>query len=610
MTTRRCDQCGQPLPENAKFCGQCGKVIQAPGGLDRTVALQPPAAGPKAAPLPASTQLLAQPQAPTPIVNAADKTMMAFGGTPNVPAPAPPAPAQPAAPPPDGNKKTMLGVLAPGVAPAESAVRAAGGAPAHNKTMLGVAMPGIAPLREAVDASPISSAASTMAVEPRPPQPQPQAAPAPRAAQGPAQTLIYIAPPPAPLADVPAPPPPRIVKKGGFPLAAVALTMGVVVLLAGAAIALFWHGAPPVTALPRVAPDGKDVLHLTCDPKSCNDGTTVELDGAKATFAAGECDLTLTKALSVGDNALALRVDRPGMGRDEVLKLVVPVAFRVRADVTTMSAAHAGITIHVEALPGSDARVDGKPLALDAKGIGSYVIDESAAAEGAADESRVVSVDVPYEIATKGRPAEKGTVSARVAVAPLRVDAPGARGVVEEDHVLVAGRAAKGASVTVDGNPVLVGPDGAFETTVALGAPGERVVDVRAGTSLLTPRTVHVTVKRVASLADEARAFEQQQPLGYDAAMANLTGTEGSPIVVEGEVLEARASGHRTLLLVDDKRGCARGPCLARVIVGRDLAVGRGEPLRAYGRVARAFTTTSGQTVPEVEADFLTRSRR
>jgi hypothetical protein len=302
------------------------------------------------------------------------------------------------------------------------------------------------------------------------------------------------------------------------------------------------------------------------------------------------------------------------MGRDEVVKLIVPVAYRVSADVTTMSSPHPSITIRVEAHPGAQVTLDGKPVALDAKGAGAYAIDEAATTEGPADESRVVSVDVPYVVTPpsteKGAAPQKGTVSARVAVAPLRVDAPGPRIVLEEDKVLVAGRAAKGSTVTVDGATVTVGPDGAFETFVALPSPGDRTIDVRGGTAQLMPRVVHVAVSRVASLADAAKAFEDQKPIGYDAAMADILGKTGQAIVVEGDVQEARGMAHKTLALVDDKRGCAKGPCWVRVVVGRDLPLVHGDHVKAYGVVARPFTTPAGQTVPEVESAFVLRNKR
>jgi hypothetical protein len=299
------------------------------------------------------------------------------------------------------------------------------------------------------------------------------------------------------------------------------------------------------------------------------------------------------------------------MGRDETVKLVVPVAYRVRADVTTMSAPRPSITVRVEAQPGSDVRVDDKPVALDANGVGAYAIDESASTEGPAETSTVVSLDVPYAVVGprgalgKGGAPEKGTVSARVAVAPLRVDAPGTHATVEEDHVLIAGRAARGANVTVDGAPVTVGADGSFDTTVPLLTLGDHTIGVQGRTAALMPRTTRVTVTRVASLDEAAKAFEQKSPLGYDAVAGDIAGRTGQPIVVDGEVLDARGSAHRTLVLVDDKRGCARGPCLARVVIGRDLPLAHGQKVRAYGTIARPFTAPGGQTVPEVESDFV-----
>ena len=111
-------------------------------------------------------------------------------------------------------------------------------------------------------------------------------------------------------------------------------------------------------------------------------------------------------------------------------------------------------------------------------------------------------------------------MSARIAVAPLRVDSPGAQAVVEADHLLLAGRAARGATVTVDNAAATIGADGSFEATVPLRALGERSVEVRSGTATLATRTVRVSIKRVASLADEAKARDREPSIGYDLPWA------------------------------------------------------------------------------------------
>jgi len=390
----------------------------------------------------------------------------------------------------------------------------------------------------------------------------------------------------------------------------VALATSALVLVGGFALAWFWRSAPPITAQARSAPDGKDVISLRCDPRSCRDGTSVDVGDAKGTFVRGEAELVLAESLHVGANRLVLHVDRPGMGRDEVLSLVVPVAYRVRADVTSMNGPRSLIVIHVEAAPGSDVTLDGNTLTLDARGSGDYAVDESAATEGPADESHVISLDVGYRVAVAGQEVGRGTVSARVAVAPLRVDVPGTHAVVSTDQLVLAGRAARGATVSVDGKPVDLSPEGLFETTILLDALGERNVEVRSATAALVTRTVHVVMKRVAHLTAEAKDFERQPLVGYDNAVKDFAGTVGRAMVVDGEVIESRTVGHRTVALVDDRRGCAKGPCLARVVVRQDITIAAGKVLHAYGRLSHPYTTSPGQTVPEVDADFVILSRR
>jgi hypothetical protein len=473
--------------------------------------------------------------------------------------------------------------------------------------MLGVAIPGIAPLAASqAPAPPASHGPASVRHGDGPMQ-----APVRRAA--PLASTVALVAAPAPLEEVSAPSAPRIVKTGGVSLVTVAAILGGLVAVGGVAAAFLLRHPPPISAQPKASPDGKDILHLTCDPSSCKDGTTVALGAIKTSFTGGQADLTLADPLRVGDNDLALQITRPGLGRDESVKMVVPVAFRMHADLTTMTAmtsAHPSITVRAEALPGSDVKVDGKPVTLDANGVGSYAIDETAATEGPADESKAIAVDVPYVVVPKGGTAQNGTVSARVSVAPLRVDAPGTRGVFEEDHVLVAGRAAKGANVTVDGTAVQVGPDGSFETTLAVPNVGDRTVDVRGGTSALSPRTMHVALRRVKSLADEAKAFEAQKTISYAAAMGNVAAATGQPIVLEGEVFESRGSGHRTLVLLDNRRGCSGGPCIVKVVIGREVKLSRGEIWRAYGTVTGGSPNAAGQTTLEVTADFVLRSKK
>ncbi len=634
MAARTCPKCGNALPEHARFCGQCGTVVP---DLTQTLIDSTPAgalAG-QQQPSPATPRLdqtMAEPQPdtpvvpapPTPVVTPLGETVSAPSRAPSVgrvpvqrtmlgfasPVAEPPRPAQPApqlkgtivgmpaseawasakptptpapipaagptapAAPPKTAMGTMLGVPIPG-----SAQPGPGAPPPPakpNRTMLGVAIPGIAPTHAGVE----------------------RAAPPPPVLR----QAIEIAPMPPPLVDdEPLPPPPIVPRRRGAPLAIVASVVAVLALAAGITLAVIWK-KKPLEAQPRVDAQGKEELHLRCE--GCPDGTVVGLDGAQAPFKGGEADLPLVNPLKVGDNSLKLHLDRPNLGRDETVTLVVPVLYRVRADLSEIGAAHPAINVRVEALPGSDVQVDGKPVALDANGNGAYALDVAGDTEGPADEKRTIDRTVPYVVTPKGGQAQRGTVTARVDVVPLHLDAPGSRPVIEASTFHLAGKTLRGASLTANGRPVSLDADGSFAEPFDAPALGDLPVELRASAPSMAPRTAHLVVKRVEHLAEEAKAREQTKPLGYDAIAADIASASGRDTIVEGEIVEARTTQQQTLALIDDIRGCEHAPCLVRVVYGGETKLKHGDFARAYGRVTRAVAAASG-TVPEVEADFV-----
>jgi hypothetical protein len=512
-----------------------------------------------------------------------------------------------------GRSKTMLGVAIPGIAPIREP---SAGSPApmqpqlsnRSGTMVGVAVPGIAPVHPGM-AHPGTAQPGMGA--------PPMAQPPHRVRPGLANTALSqapILPMPAPFIDdePPVPSVPRRRQKSGVPLAVVAGIIGGIVLVGGIVIALLYRGAPPISAQPRLDAQGNEELHLRCD--NCKDGTVAELNGAKTTFHSGEADLALTKSLEVGDNPLTLHIDRPGVGRDEALNLVVPVAFRIRADLADIGAKPPVITVRVAAGPGTEVKVDGKPLALDPSGKGAYALDVSADTEGFTDELRVIDRKIPYTVTLNGGLPENGVVSARVAVAPLRLDSPSSHAVTDQATFMLAGRTQAGASITLNEKPASVSADGTFAQSFDAKTLGEMPIEIRTSAPSRAPRTAHITVKRVASLEAEARAVEAQSPLGFDAINADITSKIGQRAVIAGEVIEARTVGHQVIALIDDRRECAQraaqgGPCLARVTLGEDAKIARGDVVRAYGRVLTAVKASNGKMLPDIEGDFVVKGR-
>jgi hypothetical protein len=470
----------------------------------------------------------------------------------------------------------MMGVAVPGIAPVAASAPPRGLA----GTMLGVAVPGIAPVHASHAPGPASSGA-------------------PRA---PPRQAVEIAPRPAPLVDDEpdlGPAPQRV--KRGVPLGAVAGVVGVLVAAAGVA-AFFLLRSTPLVAQPGLDAQGHERLHLRCE--TCPDGTVAELAGARATFQNKETDLTLANSLKVGNNPLTIHLDRPNLGRDESVHVVVPVAFRIRADLADLAAAHPAITVRVEAVAGTDVRVDGKPVALDASGEGAYATDFGSETDGVSDELRLIDRVIPYAVTPKSGVEEKGKLTVRVGIAPLRLDGPGSRAVVDGATFHLAGRTARGGSVTANGTPVHTEPDGTFAQPFDLPSAGDLAVEMRASAPQLAPRTAHFVVKRVEHLADEAKAREQVPEATYDAIASDIPAAVGKATIVEGDVAEARTTAAGTLAIVDDMRGCAHAPCLVRVTYGGDTRFKHGDVLRVFGRVTRPFAYGSS-TVPEVEADFV-----
>ena len=466
--------------------------------------------------------------------------------------------------------------------------------------MLGVAMPGIAPLH------------SQPGVSPPPPSTAAPAQPIP------ARTMLLEQPPPivpapAPLAPEVAPSAPVVVSRRGVPLAVFAVLALVLVLGVGGAILYFSRGAPPMTATAKVSADGKEQLHLTC--QGCPDGTKASWKGSTAMFETHEADLDLPTPLAIGDNAFDIALDRPGVGRDETVKIVLPLAYRIRGDLSGIGETPPVVRVDVEARPGSIVTVDGKPVALDASGKATLSYDVSADARGAADETKTIERKMPYEVVGKDEKKSTGEVSVRVAVLPLHLDAPTAGQVTDGKTLTIAGKTAKGATVTANGKSLAVEADGSFDGAIDL-SDGEQPIAIRAApageaATKAVPRVATITVKRVASLASEAAALEKTAKLDAGALARDPVAAEGQSVTVAGAIVDARAAHHRTALLVDAKNGCAKGAsCLVRVDYGADLDVRAGDTVEAFGVATKPITTPEAKTAPAVLASIVRKTKR
>ena len=501
-----------------------------------------------------------------------------------------PTPPPPPTPPPAGQRPP-----APPVAPGAATQPMLG--PSSQKTILGVARPGIAPLNPGQAKAPAAV---------------PLAAPLAPATKGAVSNRGAASPRPTELApgtrDNGSPGATgAALPKRGVPLVAAIAMVGAAGLFAAAlGVWLFYHGHGPIEAHATALADGSEKLELTC--AACEDGSVARLDAANATFTATHASLPLSRPLKVGDNPMTITLVG-AHGKQSFVDIAVPVAFRVRGDTSGLDAATPELRVLVSALPGSVVTVDGKPLALNSNGEGTYAIDVSAQVTGFDPNVKSLERRVPYAVTPPTGTTQEGSVILQSGITPLVIDAPGPSVVLEGSNFVLAGRTAKAGALTVGDRPITVDPTGRFAQMMNVSAPGETTIMLRATSKESAPRLFPLRVRRVDSLAHEA---ERVRPLatGNYAAIADQTESKrGWAVALDGTVVDARTENYSTFAVMDVQSGCARAPCLARITYGAPFSLARGDKFSAFGAVDGVVDgPRTGSKIPQIRADFLVKA--
>ena len=393
--------------------------------------------------------------------------------------------------------------------------------------------------------------------------------------------------------------------KAGIPKGALVLmAVAGVLTVTAVVVALLWQAPRPIYAAPVLGKSGTEVLELSCE--NCPDGTRVSSGGGSATFEASKARLPLERPLTVGDNRIDVSIERPGMGRDEKLTLVVPIAFRVRGDLTALREEPPRLKVVVEAVRGTAVVIDGQAVPLDTAGRAERALDVSKDLRGMSEKVESLSRTIPYTVQPPNAPAQTGSVSLRVGIVPLRIDAPGPSIIVQDEHFMLTGRTLKRGEVKVAQSHITVASDGRFSQLMNVSSEGETTITIRADAENHAPRTALVKVKRVASLEKEATAFTQNATDEYSRYGTDADSKPGLAVVVRGRILESRVDNHTTLALAEVTKGCNEEPCVARLVLGRTLELAKGDVIRAFGTLQRAVEgPRSGQRIPEVAVEFM-----
>ncbi len=563
-----------------------GMAAVDPAALTPVAPVAPPAA--PAAPAPNRTMLgmpvTALPSspmatAPAPAPSGFAPTMESPAFPAPAPSPAGPMPAAPVAPSPAAphagpkpaptTNRTMLGVAVQAPAQATSPP-VQKPAPTTNRTMLGVAVQ--APAGSSESATPS----------------HPQSGPSGHAS-------AWDATDDEPVPAVVAP-------RSNRALLIVGALLVVLALVGGGVAFFLLRGGPTIAASVSTA-DGAEVLVV--DVPEAPAGAKARFLGQEVALEAGRASFPLSADdLRIGDNELRVDVVGPD-GAVQSASVVLSVRYRVRADLTALDRDPPALRIVADAVPGASITLDEQPVPLDATGHGN--VDFPLQAD-APNESPVYERNVHYRVVLPGEPSPaEGDVRVRIPFATLQLDRPGRSAITERDRIEVAGAADPEASVTLDGRPLEL-REGRFVTELPLPSLGESPHVVVARRPGRAPRTLRFTVRRVADLEAEARAYPVEE-LTYARLAASPTTYRGRRVAFEGWIYNLDVHDGRSVLQVS-VRDCARGQrCPLWITYDGASEAGLNAWVRAVGELAgeQQFRSPSGEvlSVPRLDAVFL-----
>jgi len=450
------------------------------------------------------------------------------------------------------------------------------------RTLLGVARPGIAPLNPGV-----SKPAAPPETFPSPPPP-----PAP-----------YVA---ADSLQVPSPPPTSPTRSRW--LAALALGGAAAILAIGGAFFFLTRGPGPIEAKATQDGDGKELLELLC--KSCVDGQLAKIGDKSATFKDQRAKIEVSGGLKVGNNPFELTLEKSGSAQQHV-QLNVPLDYRVESSLDGLQRTPPVLLVRFTALPNTQVSAAGVPVKLDAGGKGEFALDVSPELSGLEARVKRLERKISYVITPPGGSATNAEVSFQLSVVPLSLEAPGQSITIETPTFLLAGATSKGSEVSISGRKLQVDADGRFNQEMAVSSLGETTVTLRASAPNLAPRLYGFRVRRVASLAAEAKTFRADATSSYSAMAIAAQQHSPQKVALSGSVVDVGKGGQSTLFLLDAKGGCGAPPCLTRVLHGARLQLRTGQNVSVFGKLLGDVDgPRSGTRIPEVFADFVVMGTR
>jgi hypothetical protein len=654
-----CQHCGTKNPDVAAFCSECGKQLPtqaAPKAPMKTMLSTPAPVIPqekKEAPAPSPAPAPAPAQASKPIASVPDskKTIM---GMPSMATGQQAAPAAQAAPTPAAHAARAK---APEPAlPPDKAKKAA--QEAAGKTMLGVSplassastkQPGASqlqyqktmqeekPVFEPVIDTPVISPSRVPAA----PQQQPQAQPQPRQrpadarprSEAPAEGFLISEPPqPAPSMRARPPassePPPRPSRIGSttmlmmrraaaVPRWLIAVIIIVVVGGAGLGFAIKKFVLEPLK--PRVTKivmrQNPNFTSLDLDIEMINVEKIMALKIMDQKFDVKGSKSTVNLPIGpvrLGDNAIeAVLLDAGGKEKGTMM-IEFELTKYWQPQTQTLDEANPVVGLFFQTLPDAQLLVNGEPSPGEGPGKFLYqktvkqLMEKFPPATG-----DVWKLSFDYELKSKGRKPEKGTVGIEIPVVSLIVDRPADGARVVEDKVECMGRTELEAEIKINGSPVDVN-NGKFATTVPLAEVKTYTITIEAYSPKRGPKVSTVKVERVADMSAEIAAYEKdvEKDLSWEKLAREPTSYTGKKVAFEGRIFNIRTEKGVTAFQMLVSEGCPAGARCTLVATYRgETSAGEQSLVKILGEVRgiQTLQTAAGSKfdAPQLEVQYV-----
>jgi len=293
--------------------------------------------------------------------------------------------------------------------------------------------------------------------------------------------------------------------------------------------------------------------------------TRLRIGREEVELTPGGARIALGHKLKVGQNEVPIQLITPGNSPIQE-DLLVPVAFRVDTAFQGLDTEKPLAVVTVTAPRGAQVTLQGANVPLK-EGSASLTVDLGPVASGF--EAKSLRVEREISVKVKDGDVEKAT-TARVAASqtPLQLTLPPAGHVLASGPLVVEGRTAPGALVTVGTSPIIADPSGLFRTL--LDAPQSGELAIRSSTP--------TQIARGAKLA-------LSTPAEWTAPTRSVATALGQLSTFEGRVVEARAKNGVTHLIVQLAPPCPESRCLATVSFAQSVDFARDTPVLVSGIV-------------------------